>query len=324
MRSERRRNPGFTLIELLVVIAIIAVLIALLLPAVQQAREAARRSDCKNKLKQLGLAMHNYHETHKVLPPGTFNHINPSNAQQDEAGTTNRATFFAVILPYIDQTALYQKWMAMPRTNNERVYPWNIPDLVTVRVPLMLCPSDPSAGHITEDGFCGNYVGCGGKYAWGQRRTVTDSTGKPPTGIFYPLSKVAFHQIHDGASNTVMMGEILTVASGEEVPACTSRAEDYRGALWSGSFMATLFTTLYPPNTSIEDVVGYGGCLWTKEAPVTANTISGMNLSARSMHTGGAHVLMADGAVRMVSNSINATTFQALGSRAGKEVVENF
>lgn len=326
MCSQRTRRRGFTLIELLVVIAIIAILIALLLPAVQQAREAARRTECKNKLKQLGLAVHNYAESHKVLPPGMFNTINGyGNAHEIPMGTVNRVTFFAMLLPYIDQAPMYQWWMSGPRVNGARVNPWRIPGLTTTIVPLMLCPSDPSAGHLVpSDGFCGNYLGCGGARDWGARYSVLDSAGQKPGGAFYPLSSTALRDFVDGTSNSVIFGEIITVDAGTAVPACTAPDGDLRGLMWNGVHMTSLVTTLYPPNTSVPDVVGYNSCLAIPEAPVTANISGNMNLSVRSFHAGGAQVTLGDGSVRFVSSNIDTATFRSLGTIAGGEVIGEF
>ncbi|HWL07525.1 MAG TPA: DUF1559 domain-containing protein [Planctomicrobium sp.] len=328
-----RARHGFTLIELLVVIAIIAILVALLLPAVQQAREAARRAQCKNNLKQLGLAMHNYHDTHRVFPPGMFNVINGYGSPYEAAaGTTNRATFFAMILPYIDQGPLYNRWTSsVTQVNGGTVYPWTTdPGLTQVVVRTMLCPSDPSAGHKDHgsNGFCGNYTGCTGAQAWGNQYTTLDAAGDPPQGIFHCRSNSALRDVTDGASNTILMGEILTVSGGTQPPggSCpNTNGRDMRGLYWNGVHMTVLFSALYPPNTMIPDVAGYGVCAERlPQAPSRANQSSGMNLSARSMHTGGAHITLADGSVRFVSQNINTSTFNALGTRAMGELVGEF
>ncbi|WP_437222948.1 DUF1559 domain-containing protein [Planctomicrobium sp. SH661] len=324
--GKQPKLRGFTLIELLVVIAIIAVLIALLLPAVQQAREAARRSQCKNNLKQLGLAMHNYHETHNVFPPGMFNVINGYGPPYEgEAGTTNRVTFMAMILPFIDQSALYQKFASLTQSGGSTVYPWYVPGLCDAKIPTMFCPSDPSAGFLDPggNGIHANYLGCTGARDWGAQYTNTDSTGAVPGGIFHCRSKTALRDVTDGASNTILMGEILTVNGGEAVAACPTNI-DLRGLMWNGVHMTALFSTLYPPNPPNADILGYNACSRTPQTPVAANQQEHMNLSARSLHTGGAHVTLADGSVRFISNNTNTGTFNALGTRAGGEVVGEF
>jgi len=330
--SHTSRNHGFTLIELLVVIAIIAILIALLLPAVQQAREAARRSQCKNNLKQVGLAMHNYHDTHSVFPPGMFNMINAYGPPYEaDAGTTNRVTFFAMILPYIEQAPLYNRWTNTfaSRSPGATFYPWSVdPALTQVVVSAMLCPSDPSTGHLEHgnNGFCGNYVGCTGSLPWGDRYSTNDSSGTSPKGLFHCRSKTAMRDITDGASNTILMGEILTVKGGT-LPAdgsCTN-IKDMRGLYWNGVHMTVLFSAYYSPNPpNVPDTAGYPACAETPQAPSNANQSTGMNLSARSMHTGGAHITLADGSVRFVSNNTNRATFNALGTRASGEIVGEF
>ncbi|WP_437185337.1 DUF1559 domain-containing protein [Planctomicrobium sp. SH668] len=325
IRLKNFHKQGFTLIELLVVIAIIAVLIALLLPAVQQAREAARRSQCKNNLKQFGLAMHNYHDSHNTFPPGMFNVINGyGEPYESQAGTTNRVSFFAMVLPYIDQAPLYNRWASIQQVGGGIVYPWNIPDVTSVKVPMAFCPSDPSAGFShPNDGILGNYLGCSGSKPWGSMYSVTDIDQGAPNGIFHIRSKTGMNSITDGSSNTIMMGEILTVANGTMGQGCSSNA-DLRGLYWNAVHMTALFSTFYPPNTQAADIVGYAVCSEIPRAPVSVNAAEGMNLSARSNHIGGAHFTMADGSVRFISENTDTATFRALGSKSLGEVTGEF
>jgi len=191
VRPAPRR--GFTLIELLVVIAIIAVLIALLLPAVQQAREAARRMQCRNNLKQLGLALHNYESTHRVFPPGTLGFPYVWSAQ-------------AQLLPFVEQA------------NLKDVFDFNLPPLTfggmhplaaaneqaaKSRLPLLTCPSDSEA--VPGSGFNGgiSYPACGGS------GTVNDGSINNADGVIFARSSIRFRDLVDGTSNTVVFGEQL-------------------------------------------------------------------------------------------------------------------
>ncbi|MGE5190927.1 MAG: DUF1559 domain-containing protein [Deltaproteobacteria bacterium] len=181
-------RQAFTLIELLVVIAIIAVLVALLLPAVQQAREAARRTQCRNNLRQYGLALHNYHSAHQILPIGNV---------------ANRYwTFQSMLLPYLEQEALYDLCnYTYPGTCfNANVAGGPAKTAAGRSLPIYGCPSDPNAGGVYKDPYtgliaCGSYLGVMG----------TSSTNG--TGVLYSNSRTAFRDVIDGLSNTLSMGE---------------------------------------------------------------------------------------------------------------------
>ena len=286
-RSKRR---AFTLIELLVVIAIIAVLIALLLPAVQQAREAARRSQCKNNLKQLGLAMHNYHDTHGVFVFGTQNY--------QSVPTDNRLCFFQSVLSFVDQAPMYNQvnfntstYVSFLTTNT----------LIFTPVPVFMCPSDPNSGRMSTApaprGFHANILPVMGSTAY------TSPTAS--NGIFYTISSTRIRDITDGTSNTALMAEILLAPD-------DATLYNRRGQVWESYDGNTLVSTLYPPNTSITDVVP-SGCVATSRAPCT--TTGSTLLSTRSMHIGGAQIVMADGSVRFVSDNVNTTIWNNVGQR---------
>ena len=200
-----RKRPGFTLIELLVVIAIIAILIALLLPAVQQAREAARRTQCKNNLKQWGLALHNYHDTFTIFPYG----------HQEEAGvhpTRRRDCWFQRVLPYIEQANMYAAYEAL-----DAEYIHQITDQRIIG-PISggSCPSDPGTPGRGANGgtsaFQSNYAVSGGV---GQAMTVAAGTNiitvtnmnvpnaRTSTGLFYMNSSTGIRDCTDGTSNTL-------------------------------------------------------------------------------------------------------------------------
>jgi len=309
----KRLRHGFTLIELLVVIAIIAVLIALLLPAVQQ----ARRSQCRNNLKQIGLAMHNYHDTHQTFPPGAF--AGPT-LLKGQAGL-RASTWFQQILPYVDQAPFYNTQLA-PRF----VAGWTADDNEAYRVAarntpftVFMCPSDPSGPAFSQDnGFCGNYLGCAASTNFGTYSATTFAHGMNLNGMFYFLSSTRMRDLTDGASNTILIGEVMHRGS--------QRAAWDVGNYWNGFWGGAMFVTTEPPNSPLADrIYGCKSTTWPN-APCTSIGATGTDprIYARSYHVGGAQVTLADGSVRFVSSSIARTTFQALGSRAGSETLGEF
>lgn len=304
--KPHRKPSGFTLIELLVVIAIIAILIALLLPAVQQAREAARRSQCKNNLKQIGLALHNYHDTNKVMPPGHI--LQPS-------GLGDRITFPAAIWPYLDQQPLYD---LIPDPKNPD---WggcgNAQQTQLLRTVLGIfqCPSD---GDSEFDHACRSRNNYNANAGIGLLRKELPARHTP--GIFYQNSRVRMRDITDGTSSTMGFSEIIKVRG----PNGRGR---YRGA-WS-----------YPegchymhdrtPNSPIPDEIRTSMCDSNdQEDPLapcigtfSAHNTRALNMAARSRHSGGVNGLLMDGSVRFVSSNIHLPTWQALGTPFGNEVI---
>ncbi|MCC9609271.1 DUF1559 domain-containing protein [Blastopirellula sp. JC732] len=296
------RRQAFTLVELLVVIAIIGVLIALLLPAVQQAREAARRMSCSNNVKQLGLAMHNYHDTHGSFP---FGYI----GDDVDMGVHRRICWMQSILPFIEQNNLADLLKA-----DTQPYIMHVPATIQgVVIDEMLCPSEANAtatGGNSGTGFQGNYVVCTGNALMHRSNKLN--------GLFYRNSASSFRDIVDGTSNTLMYGETIKRPG--------SGAWGESGGYWGGgAWGAYGFTTLESPNTTVADRNYSCKTTTFKKAPCTATgTSDELQNFSRSYHPGGVMVGLGDGSTRFIADTINLTTWQSLSTRAGGEVLGEF
>jgi len=303
------RSSGFTLVELLVVIAIIGVLIALLLPAVQQAREAARRIQCSNNLKQLGLAMHNYHDTFLQFPYAQFNDVRDAYWLNGVKQNSERATWYPSVLPYIEQTALYEKFTG--DFGKTQAYNWgSTADRATV-VDGLVCPSDPYGGKVGSAGFLGNYVVSAGS-------TVFTGPGTGMNGIFYVRSENDFADITDGTSNTLMFGEVLLA------PEISGPERDHTGNYFNGFDMESAFSTYQGPNTSAPDVMYGGGCGSIPHSPCIDDIAQDAVTYARSMHPGGVQFTLADGSVRFVPETVDIATYRNLGARNDGNVIGEY
>lgn len=292
-----RRN-AFTLVELLVVIAIIGVLIALLLPAVQQAREAARRMSCQNNLKQLGVALHNYHDTHLVMPPGSM-------GWSGSTWNSLRVPFVRHMLPFIEQknrSDLYNdkvSWYAQTPTSNLA--------LIVSKIPTWICPSDQEVtvtiNSATE--YKGNYA-----VNWGPLKFVHSKT--VPQGAFDLYFGPRFADITDGTSNTLAMMEVrqAPVASGG----------DNRGRIWNDDCISSMVNTILSPNTTAPDVSQYCTNQPNLRLPCTTASKNDSHIASRSQHPGGVQVLYCDGSVHFVAETINLAIWQAISTRNGGEV----
>lgn len=315
MVKRRSRSRGFTLIELLVVIAIIAILIALLLPAVQQAREAARRSQCKNNLKQIALAFHNYHDTHRVFPFATISRIN---GVAPNGNSNTRQNWFHMLLPYIDQAPLYNQFSPQWEAN---VIPTSWTGNTTV-IPAFQCPSDPENPKTVNQGFHGNYLPCTGSSHAGANNTFAVTNG-----LLYPLSRTGIRNVTDGTTNTAMFSEIrlqkdnIGTASGTGNVLCGS-PHDLRGRYYNMHHGNGTFSTIRPPNTTVGDVMQY--CQGSVNVPCRQCSNGLTEVHARSWHTGGVHLALVDGSIRFISDNINTATFQAIGTIGGNETIGEF
>ena len=305
MKPFCKQSRGFTLIELLVVIAIIAILIALLLPAVQQAREAARRTQCKNNMKQLGLALHNYHDVHTAFPSGW---IAVDNRVQSAHDGLNGAGWGTMILPYIEQSALYNQFNANLAIHD----PVNVPFINNV-LPAWQCPSDPKPDkwQIEEEGSPGtvlaelptaNYIGVFGTE---ELDGCENAPGTAPVlangqcrgnGIFYHNSKVQMRDITDGTTNTFIIGERRTdTALGwfSTWPGMVAEGEE--------AFQRILGSADHVPNDPVSHLDDFS-----------------------SNHTGGAQFVLGDGSVRFISENVDHALYQSLRTIQGGEIVGEF
>ena len=336
MRGKSTRHLGFTLIELLVVIAIIGILVALLLPAVQHAREAARRAQCKNNLKQLGLALHSYHDTHGLFPPSAITTIRYSGSCCVDYGAPN-ISGLTLLLPYLEQTALYSQYNfnglpVQPGSGGQTCYGRLTNDAVDdVDIPIFLCPSDPNTfvqntgwGMKLEDDCGGtNYIFCAGTgTAWSFVRDNGLGIFSPDLrGIFLANGNKGFRSVIDGSSNTLAMGEVLWVDHANNLPFNNGRGGKPAWAVGIGTQMS--FSTTGGINAD-----------WPCRGPTTTTVVnsgstglpcgSARPAALQSMHAGGVLVLMADGQVRFLSENVSQTTLDLLAQRADGEVLGEF
>jgi prepilin-type N-terminal cleavage/methylation domain-containing protein/prepilin-type processing-associated H-X9-DG protein len=335
MPSSYTPRKGFTLIELLVVIAIIAILIALLLPAVQQAREAARRTQCRNHMKQLGLALHNYHDTHNVFPPAVRNNAEPN--------------WRVSILPMLEQGTIFNQlnfnqsgsfWAHSGFPNNTILY--------SVRIPTFICPSSPygatNPAHLELSDSTANpslvsmvhdYVAIGGAYPDPLARTeactgavMATSSISCSSGMMVPFLAKRMRDCTDGTSNTMILAEQSGRVNNTERSANALGGwhgiANAASTAWNGGmplstvtggyyYPAGLTTVRYPPNA-----------YKMSGAPTPAATQYSANTVINSFHDGGIHILMTDGSVRFLADNISFDTLTSLSVRDDARIVGEF
>ncbi|MEX0613447.1 MAG: DUF1559 domain-containing protein [Pirellulales bacterium] len=334
--ARHSRVNGFTLVELLVVIAIIGILVALLLPAVQAARAAARRAQCINNMRQVGLALFNHHDSLGRFPHGTYNWIDFFMTAAEPYGLKeNRRCWMHDTMPYFEETELFALF-AEHQSKGGVAY--DFPHCSTP-IPLLMCPEDPTNPKVQtwtfssvgvvgpppsldgigpSQGFSGNYVTCSGNGFF----NPGPPAARPPAyknsaklnGIFFAVSKIKAKDITDGTTHTAMVSELIL--SPDVID------DDIRGRYYNPCGGAANFTTLYPPNTSVPDKINWLSSQPVPEAPAFGCTrcfAQDLYLSARSYHEGGINMLMADSAVHFVPDDIDLVVYQALGSRNGNE-----
>lgn len=332
-------RDGFTLVELLVVIAIIGILVAMLLPAVQAAREAARRSTCINNLKQMGLAVLEYETAFGRYPTGATNELNDGDgsARQDD-----RLCWFHDILPYVEFAALADGLKEHMETASNPSALNYVPGLVSV-IPSATCPSDgispkththagalpplPAGFDDPGQGFHGNYVGCAAsgffdKFDPDDRPSlITRHKGKHYwtvashlDGVLFPKSSIRQAQVTDGTSNTLLLSEIILTED--------QTLNDLRGRYYNPICGNVFFTTRRPPNPTEPDTFRWcGGVDAPPEAPcIWRDGGQGLAISARSYHPGGVNACRLDGSVEFLTETVDPALYRALGSRDGEEV----
>jgi prepilin-type N-terminal cleavage/methylation domain-containing protein len=326
------RRSAFTLVELLVVIAVIGILIGLLLPAVQAAREAARRMSCGNNVKQIGLALHVYHDAFRRLPPGGY-------YRRDGVSTT--WSLQSRLLPFIEQGNL-QNLIDWNRSYNEQG------QVARVRVPVYLCPSEINdrvrPAPTPADPLFAHYpLSYGGNFGeWFVFSPVSQQGG---SGLFYPNSQLSLASITDGASQTLAFAEVKAYTPyfrdggnpsglGYSAPTTAAAVLALGGSFqsqsghteWSDARIhQTGFTTTFPPNTKLLYV--NGGVSYDVDfnssregASITLPTYA--SVTARSYHPSGVQTLRADGSVHFVAGTLDSLVWKSLGTRNGGEIIQ--
>jgi len=334
VRASRR---GFTLIELLVVIAVIAILIALLLPAVQQAREAARRTQCKNHLKQIGLAIHNYESNFTLLPPSVCIDLAMS-----ATGNNGAWSIHGRILPYLDQANL--------QNLVDPTIAWDFQLVISgVKVPVYSCPSDPGADRVrvVGSGRPDLYPTTYG-FSYGTWFVYNPANGQSGDGAFGPNARRKLADFTDGTANTLMASEVkawtpyrrnggppaTTVPTMSTWPAVVASGGEFKDTghtEWpDGRVHHEGMTTAFGPNALTpcrNGATTHPECdynSWQEGRNGSTGAPSYAAITSRSHHEGIVQSLLMDGSVRAVSENIDINVWRALGTRAGNEPLGEF
>jgi len=353
--KDRRSGRGFTLIELLVVIAIIAVLIALLLPAVQAAREAARRSQCVNNLKQMGLAVHNYISTNDTIPPAgswtgssknTYNATPGGSPVVNGTGTPMNAGMKVRLLPFMELSTMFNAYnFSTPdfNTNTTKTTPQNN-TVIFAKVGTFPCPSDGNPGDVSTT-WNGTTAGVNSYY--NNMGTEPDPNSGQLNGPSWYVGgdsrmgkRLTLAAVTDGTSNTVMMSESVKGNSGAKKPGLGS-IWDTQVMTGNGQADAAACNVVAGKTISWDDKGQFwscqdtcrGGAYWhitfpnkqscnTKTANVSYNDVGAL-LSPTSYHSGGVNMLFLDGSVKFIKESIGVQPYYGIATVAGGEVVSS-
>ncbi|MEP3479043.1 MAG: DUF1559 domain-containing protein [Fuerstiella sp.] len=337
--SFKQAQRAFTLIELLVVIAIIAVLVSLLLPAVQQAREAARRTQCKNNMKQIVLAMHNYESTYRVFP---------GLSSTSEYGFSVQAR----ILPFVDQGNLqnlidFDIPLMLGSGGSQFLNPVHV-EVAGQPLPLFLCPSEPEPPIFVNDNTGeGQFAGTSYVVCTGDGTDTNYDTRARTNGMFWQGSAARFRDMTDGASNTLVLSESLMGNKMDGAGFVTN--PERQMARYRGGGLGLAGEGFDSPPGQNPDIAaaaiesgnfdgrGRGSWIWGREHLTTFNTYMAPNsvlpdvhrngfgwFAARSMHVGIVQVALGDGSVRTVSENVDVGTWRSLGSKSGGEIIGEF
>jgi len=332
----QKRHDGFTLIELLVVIAIIAVLIALLLPAVQQAREAARRSGCKSNLKQLGLALHNYHDTHFTFPPGFVRVYGDPGTNDALAAASFQGNWAwgAMILPMLEQSSLYNSLNVGPVTCSQAMTNSSTANMMAKTLGVFRCPTDTNNGHFggvppnnlkfstTSGTAISSPLPALSNYVAANDSTTVRRMGN---GMFSMNSHVRMRDVTDGTSNTIAIGERTFELRNGVIGTDPSNGIVYSGYLPAEAgcvfcVRGTREQSIY----GIRDALGAGLVQINSPRILVASANAQAGMSFNSGHTGGAQFLLADGSVRFLSENLNLIVLRNLISIQDGAVLGEF
>ncbi len=304
-RTQRMRR-GFTLVELLVVITIIGILISLLLPAVQAARESARGLQCNNNIKQWALAMYSYESSYGMFPAGILHGVQANTNSTGVAGPNGiyrRSTYVVALWPYLNA----QNMATLYNYNYSFYAPIN-QTVVMTQLPFYFCPDD-RMGYWKGDQYTrsrGNYVACWGNGNWAQ-----SNSGYLPS-IFGPNRWTKAANVTDGLSNTMFMSEVMQCQTDTDF--------DFRGDFINDDVGCAEYMTVNTPNSGVDQDV----CVnLTDPAPCLYSYSTANYVSARGYHPGGVNVAFGDGSTHFISNAVNLTLWQALGTMAGNETVSD-